>query len=198
MKIVMACILCAWVLPASAQSAGTATTELPPAGFGSLRQTDVAILLRTDDIQISVLPLDERVIRLLSPDTYEALHGIRAARDEKIRDASPFGTGEQVQTFLVTVYASRQRIQFDPERVTITSNNRYFRPMGIIPITPRWAEQQLEARETASALYLFDRGLDPLQPMIVEYGSAVDVSWEQTLRRLETERARVEARARGT
>ncbi len=198
MKNVLACFLCVCALPASAQSVDTVNTDLPPTGFGSLRQTDITILLRAGNLRIGLLPMDERVIRLLAPDTYRSLRGIRVAHEQKIRDASPFRTGDQIQAILVTIYASRERTQFDPERVMITSNNRYFRAMDIIPITPRWSEHQLEGRETASALYLFDNGLDPLKPMVVEYGTAVDASWEQTLRRLESERVRVEARARGT
>ena len=187
----------AGVLPVLAQTPATTVTDLPPAGLGSLHQSDVAILLRADNIQISVLPLDERVTRLLSPDTYKGLSGIRSAHQEELLEATPFGR-DRVQVFLVTMYATRQRTQFDPERLTITSNNRYFRPLRIVPITPRWGEHQLDSRESSSALYLFDEGLDPLEPMIVEYGATVDLSWQQTLRRLETERALVEARARGT
>ena len=198
MKTVLAFVLWAWAWPAAAQLPDTATTDLPPAGFGTLRQTDVAVVLRTDNLQISVLPLDERVIRLLSPDTYQAMHAIRTAREEDLRQAAPFGSAEQWQIFLVTMYASRERIQFDPERIRITSNNRYFRPIEILPITPRWAEHQLDGGGTSSALYLFDRGLDPLKPMTIEYGMEIDTSWGQTLYRLELERTRVESRARGT
>lgn len=198
MRLLIVSIICAWAWPAVAQQPDVGNMDLPPAGFGSLHQTDVAILLRMDNIQISVLPLDERIIRLLAPDTYQSLHGIRVAHTNGNRDTSPFGANDQMQAVLVTVYASRDRIQFDPEQLMITSSNRYFRPTDIIPITPRWSEHQLEGRETASALYLFDRGLDPLKPMLLEYGTTVDSSWEQTLRRLESERARVEARARGT
>ena len=51
-----------------------------PAGFGGLRQDDVSIRLEPRDVLVRALPLDETVIRLLSPDSYRALHGLLESR----------------------------------------------------------------------------------------------------------------------
>ena len=57
---------------------------LPPVGFGTLSQSDVAILLRNDEIELQFLPLDERVIRLLAPDSYQALSALVRQRQPAI------------------------------------------------------------------------------------------------------------------
>ncbi|NJD19603.1 MAG: hypothetical protein FIA95_10030, partial [Gemmatimonadetes bacterium] len=50
-----------------------AAQDLPPAGFGSLRQDQVAVFLRTPNVSVRVLPLEEREIRMLAPDPYSSL-----------------------------------------------------------------------------------------------------------------------------
>lgn len=182
---------------ADAEAQSTPNATLPPKGFGTLHQTDVAIVVRTEDVLMTILPLDERVTRLLAVDSYEGLQRIRTDRSDDIRSAVA-GRGEgSTQTFLVTIHATSDYARFDPDRITIVSRGRYFRPIAILPISPRWAEHQLDRSGAQSALYVFDRDLDPMHPMIVEYGNVRATSWAQTLRRLEVERSRVEARARG-
>ena len=54
--------------------------DLPPAGYGTLRQDEVSIGLRTPEVLIQVVPLQEGVIRLLSPDTYNSLRRLRESK----------------------------------------------------------------------------------------------------------------------
>ena len=63
---------------AAAQDTTAATPGLVPAGYGTLRQEDIAVRLTTGTFQLRVLPLDERIIRLLAPDSYAALHRLVA------------------------------------------------------------------------------------------------------------------------
>src|SRR5678816_4535634 len=46
---------------------------LVPAGYGSLKQEDVAIRVARRGLQVQAIPLDETIIRVLSPDSYRAL-----------------------------------------------------------------------------------------------------------------------------
>ncbi|MHB1312564.1 MAG: hypothetical protein ACYC3L_11170, partial [Gemmatimonadaceae bacterium] len=52
--------------PAAAQQSAGADTSSLPAGFGTLRQDDIAVKLQVNALQVKVLPLDETVIRTLS------------------------------------------------------------------------------------------------------------------------------------
>ncbi len=52
--------------------------------FGTLSQSDLSLRLRNDELEIRFVPLNERVARLLAPDAYQSLHGLRAARQTSI------------------------------------------------------------------------------------------------------------------
>lgn len=167
---------------------------LPPAGYGTLRQDQVAIRLRTGTVLLQVLPLDERVIRLLAPDTYAALHrAAESAAGEAARATAPLGT-QNPTLFLVTFFGLQDRARFVPDDVTITSRNRFFRPVAILPITPRWSEQIVNQRETASAVYAYEEGIALFEPLAVSYGGATSTDWEAILPTLDRERAAVLAR----
>ncbi len=169
--------------------------DLPPAGYGTLRQDDVSLQLRTSTVQVQVVPLDERVIRLLATDTYNALHRLLESRaDEVAEAASRLGISDPT-LFLITFFGLERDARFNPDDLTVTSQNRLFRPAQTFPLSPLWSAQQLGQRETATAIYLFEDGIRTLDPFTVEYIGQRNDTWEQILRTLERERASVIARA---
>src|SRR5262249_25825985 len=85
--------------------------------------------------------------------------------------------------------------QITPEDVVITSRNRLFRPLEILPLSPLWGELRLRQRETATAIYLYEEGIASLESLIVSYGGFASAEWDTTLRTLNEERARVLARS---
>ncbi len=184
------------VSAARAQDSTLALAEdIPPEGFGTLRQEDIALRLQSEDLQVRILPLDERVIRLLSPDSYRAMRGLKDLKAAEIGDAAQrYGLPEPT-LFAVTFFGLRERATFIPEDVTITSRGRFFRPVAIIPLSPRWAEQQLTQRETAFAVYLYDGDIAVLEPFEVAYRGIRVAGWERIIPVLDQERAAVIARA---
>ncbi len=182
--------------PCLAQQAPPADTSgLPPAGFGTLHQEDVSIRLATANVQLRVLPLDERIIRLLARDSYESLRRLAGARATEIDRAMQQHGLRRATLFLVTFFGLAPRAPFTPEDVTVTSQNRLFRPVTILPLSPLWSELQLPQRETASAIYVYEDAIAVLEPLTVSYGGVSSSAWEQTLRDLDRERARVFSRA---
>lgn len=179
--------------PAAAQDQG----DLPPAGYGTLRQEDVSVKFETSTLQVRVLPLDERIIRLLAPDTYQGLRGLKALKQSAIDSIAERFVLTDPSLFVVTFFAREPRSEFNADDVAITSRNRFFRPIAILPLTPRWSEQRLDQRQTAIAVYLFEPGISPLEPMTVSYGGVTSRAWDETVvRRLDEERAAVLARVR--
>ncbi len=173
-----------------------ATADLPPAGYGTLRQEDVALRIQTSTLAIRILPLDERILRLLAPDAYDSLHRLLLSKREEIGAiGARYGTSTPTP-FLVTFFGRQDRARFEPEILTLTSQNRFFRPLEIVPLTSLWSLRQLDQRETASAVYVFEE-LRLLDPFIVSYEGVAGGGWEQTLRTLDRERASVLARASG-
>ncbi len=162
-----------------------------PGGYGSLRRDDIAVRLASDQLDIQVLPLDEQVIRLLAPDTYRSLTDLVRTRQAAIDSLAARPT-----LVLVTFYGLVPQARFSPEDLNLTSRGVLFRPIGIVPLSPRWNSYLLEAREQAVAIYLFDEGLSFREDLTVSYQGLSTGSWSRSVRLLDQERARVRARAR--
>ncbi len=169
--------------------------ELPPAGFGSLRQDQVAVFLTTPNLSVRVLPLEERVIRMLAPDTYSSLVQLKRSRANDIAAAARSAGRDSATAFVVTFFGLQPDTRFDPDQLYLSSQNVFYRPIGIVPLTPRWSEGTLGQREQAVAIYLFDPGILVLQTFTLFYGDQQSDAWETSLRALDAERARVLARA---
>lgn len=174
---------------------GPVQQELPPAGFGTLGQDDIGVTLTTETLSIGAIPLAEGIIRLLAPDTYSSMHRLLESRSHEIAaQAARYGVSEPV-VFLVSFYGREARARFDPEALTITGQNRLFRPIGILPVSPAFGERQLNQRETASAIFIYEDGIRLADPFILAYNGVSSDEWERTLRVLDRERAAVETRA---
>ena len=166
-----------------------------PAGFGSLRRDDIALRFATDQLQLQVLPLDERVIRLLASDTYRSLEQLLESRRADITDASRRAGLLNPTLVMVTFYGQASGARFTPEDVQLQSRGRLFRPVGFIPLSPTWNTLQLDQRQQAVAIYLYDEGISWLEDLGVSYQGSPAASWTRALQVLEQERARVRARA---
>ncbi len=171
------------------------TRDLPPAGYGTLRQDDVSITLQVGSVSTQILPLDEWVIRLLAPDTYRSLHSLQVSVADSVSEIARRHGIARPAVFLVTFFGLQEFARFEPEIVTITSQNRFFRPVAILPRSPQWTLRQLAQRETASAIYVYEEDIQLREPFSVSYGSSSSDRWEQVLRTLDRERSRVVARA---
>lgn len=170
--------------------------EPPPAGYGTLKQDDLSIKFETAALQIRVLPLDERVIRLLAPDTYDGLQALKALKQAAVDSAAQRLAIRDPSLFVVTFFGRQARSEFQPDDITIISRNQFFRPLAILPLTPGWSEQRLGQRQTATAVYVFEPGIYVLEPMQVSYAGITARDWDdQRLRILDEERSVVLVRA---
>ncbi len=171
------------------------TGDLPPAGYGSLRQDQVAVTLTTQNLLVRVLPLDERVIRLLAPDAYSSLHALVQSRDSAIAAAAQSVGQDSAQAFFVTFFALQPQANFVPDQVTIQYQGIFYRPLAILPLSPLWNDARLDQRQQASAIYLFDPSIQVMQSFTVSYAGRYTGSFDNSVMLLQSERARVMARA---
>lgn len=180
-----------------AQDTAHAAVEpgLPPAGYGTLRQDDVGLELRTATFAVRIVPLDERVIRLLTPETYRSFAHLKRTREGEIREAAARAGISEPAFFLVTFFGLQHQARFIPEELTITSRNRIFRPAAILPLSPRFSDLMLQQRETAAAIYLYQGEIALFEPLVVAYEGIVSEQWERILPILDRERAAVQSRA---
>jgi hypothetical protein len=184
-----------WLWPVSLGLLLAQDATLPPPGFGSLRQEQIGIRLGDARLSVRVIPLDEHVTRLLAPDAWRSLRDMKASRATEIAAAARQEGQDSLSAFMVTFFALQPDVRFDPDALIITSQNRAFRPVGIVPITPRFSEGTIEQRQQAAAIYLFDPAIDVSRQMTVEYAGRSSDAWSDALRQLNAERVRVLARA---
>jgi hypothetical protein len=185
----------AWLLVClGAAGPGAAQGDTVPPGFGSLRRDEITVRLSTGDVELQVLPLAEDVIRLLAPDTYQSLRALVDSRRDEIATATPPGVRDPTLV-MVTFFGLAPQARFTPDDVNLTSLGRPYRPMGIVPLAPAWNSLQLDARQQAPALYVFDPGVSLRETLTVSYGGRSSDSWGRAVRLLDRERARVVGRA---
>jgi hypothetical protein len=172
--------------------------ERVPAGFGSLRQDDIALKVRLPEILVRVIPLDESVIRLLSPDSYRALRELRdgGGRREQIeRSAARLGV-QAPSLWYVSYYGLQPDARYSSGDIDIVSGGREFRPLDVIPLSAGFGSERVAQRGVQSAIYLFDHGIDTDHGLTVTVESVPTTSWGAIIPVIDRERALVRSRSR--
>ena len=182
---------------AQSTSAVSDTTgmDLVPPGYGTLRQDEIAIRLQPPGLVVRLLPLEEGLIRLLTPDSYRALRDLQQSASRRVGELSQRFGARQLSLWLVSFYGVEPDIRFSPLDLIITSTGRDFRPVDVIALSSGFGEQRLKQRETQSAIFVFDGEIDLDQPLIARFLNEQNAFWEQILPRIERERALVRARS---
>lgn len=180
---------------AQAHRDSLADPTLIPAGYGSLRQDDIAIRLDIQQLQVKAIPLDEAVIRVLSPDSYRALHELVESRRTRIEEIARRRGLQQYHVWYVSYFALQPDVPYSPQEFTVLNNGRQYRPIDILPLSGGFGGPRLRLRETQAALYVFDGDVDAQQPLTVQVESSSSDAWQQTIRRIERERALIRSRA---
>jgi hypothetical protein len=182
--------------PASAAPIGQ-DALLVPAGFGTLRQDDIALRLALPGgLQVRALPLDESFIRLLSPDSYRAMTELRESKAADLTRLQQRTRLPSYALWVVNFFAQEQgETRFSPLEIVIRNAGRDFRPLDAIALTPGFGQYRLRQRETQSAILAFDGLLDPNQPLTMIVETAESGGWQAVLQRVERERALARSRA---
>lgn len=181
-------------VPAQQPSTGSGDAgSLVPAGQGQLRQDVITIALRSSSLELRFTPLDERVTRLLSPDAYQSLQ-VLLTRQAGAIDSTLARLGIRTPGLaLVSFYGLAPNTRFDPRLVTLTVRNRQYQPAAVLPISTSFSSQQLDTRDQATGLVIFDQPIPVTEPFTVEYLDASSSDWERRLNRFDRERARIRA-----
>ena len=166
-----------------------------PTGYGTLKRDDIVVRFANDQIAIQVLPLAQSVIRLLAPDTYKSLTQLVKTKRAEIDAVAQRAGVTRPTLVMVTFLGVVPQARFNPEDLNITSQGRLYRPAGIVPLSPTWSSYQLDAREQAVAIYVFDEGISFHETLSVSYQDVTNDGWRGVLPVLERERSRVLARA---
>jgi len=180
----------------TAATASDAAPGLVPPGFGTLRQDDISLRLQRFGLQVRATPLDESIIRLLSPDSYRATSELKRSKAAEIAAVARRNGVRSPSLWYVSFFAvERGETRFSPMEFIITNVGRDFRPLDVIPLTPGFGEQRLRQNGRQDALYVFDGQLDVQQPLTVSYETSRNTDWASLLQQIERERALVKSRA---
>jgi hypothetical protein len=179
--------------PASDTTRRAAATD-SSRSFGTLSQSDLGLRLRSDELEIRFVPLNERVTRLLAPDAWQSLRGLRTGRQTSIDSLARINGLSDPGLALVTFYAQRDGVRFDPQLLTVVSRGRFLRPVGVIPLSPGFSSQQLAQRGQAMAIFLYDEVIPVDESFTLTYDTLTSDDWQGKLPMLERERARVSSR----
>lgn len=181
--------------PASGQS-GERARPLPP-GYGSLSQDDLSLRMQNDELEIRFIPLSPRILPLLARDAYQSFRSLVENNRRGIDSVAARAGVSQPGLALVSFFGRRPDVRFDPQTLTLLVRNRIFRPLGLLPLTPRFTSQQLGVRDQVSAIYLFEEDLPVDDSFTLSYGALNSEDWQNKQQVLNRERARVAARSRG-
>jgi hypothetical protein len=179
----------------TSRRADTTALEQLPAGYGSLRQDDIAVKIQLPALLVRAIPLDESILRVLSPDSYRALRDLREGKRAEIERVSSRQGERNPSLWYVSFYGLQPDTPFSPQEVVIASGGRDYRPLDVLPLSAGFGQQRVGQREVQSAIYLFDDGVDPNQPLTVSVQGAQSASWRAQLPVIERERAVIRSRA---
>ena len=171
--------------------------SLVPAGFGTLRQDQIAIRLQTLGLTLSAIPLEESVIRTLAPDSYRTLHAIRESKRAAL-EALKARTGlAGVQAWYVTYFNVQQGdARFDAFDFLVHSVGQDFRPLDALPLTNGFGEGRVAQRGQQSAIYAFDPQVELNQPLTLTALGQQSMVWgDAVLPLVERERSLIWSRS---
>ena len=177
----------------------TSRTDNLPTGQGHLSLSTATITLSNGNLQIVFIPLDERVLRLITKDSYESTESTlaqqRPAIDSVLSATGVTSPGIAFVSFQGLVPNTR----FDPAQLTLNLYGQQFRPVAWIPMSATFTNQQLEVRQQVQALFIYRRDIPVREGFTVSYLNATSDNWASRLARFDAERSRIlgTVRARG-
>ena len=175
--------------PASPQVlADSSRKSLVPPGFGTLKQDEFTLGIRSGALLVKVTPLNERVIRLAAPDTYNRLHALAESRRALAVQRT---SAKEPELFLVSFFSYQPDVSFSPEDVQLEINGKTLRPAAIFPLSSSWGKQMMAQQETQAAVYAFADVMDYELPLVLRYGMDRNESWQGMIPKLEVERTKI-------
>jgi hypothetical protein len=192
-RAMIACLLLATAPVAMRGQAplDTSRTDGLPTGQGHLSISTITVNLSDGNLQIVFIPLDERILRLVTRDSYLGIEGTIASQRRAIDSAaSEMGLSSPGIAF-VSFQGLAPNTRFDPQQVTLNYHGQQFRPVAIIPMSATFTNQQLDVRQQVQAFFLYRRDIPVRESFTVSYLAATSGDWAGNLPRFDAERSRI-------
>lgn len=168
--------------------------EVPEDYDGLLVKSDITATIRGGDMEISVIPMDESILRYTTLELKNYLAALKKDHLSKSAFADPFDPKGPIP-FLVNFRALGQEIRYEPHEMVIYSHGSEFKPIEIIPVSPKFMDKVAYIRQPpVAAIYLFDRGVDlQSQTLTFSYFNSLRFgNWQRLIERLNAARTQYE------
>ncbi len=127
---------------------------------GLLTRNDFTATMRGGDLEITVTVMDESIIKYA---TSEMRSYLRKLKEDYLDDPFVYDpeSKDRPIPFLVNFRALGQEVRYEPRELLIYSYGAKYRPITIIPVSPKFDTRVAYIREPpVGAIYLFDRAID--------------------------------------
>jgi hypothetical protein len=169
----------------------TSRTDGLPTGQGHLSISTITVNLSDGNLQIVFIPLDERILRLVTRDSYLGIEGTVASQRRAIDSAAAIMGLSSPGIAFVSFQGLAPNTRFDPQQVTLNYHGQQFRPVAIIPMSATFSNLQLDVRQQVQAFFLYRRDIPVRESFTVSYFAATSGDWAGNLPRFDAERSRI-------
>jgi hypothetical protein len=179
-------------LAARAQSAADSSrTDNLPTDKGQLSLSSVTVNLTNTNLEVVFVPLDERVLRLLTRDSYLSLERLIQQHQSGIDSAASVAGVTSPGLAFVSFHGLAPNTRFDPQLLTLTFHGQQYRPAAWVALSPTFSNQQLDIREQVQAIFIFRRDIPVKEVFTLSYLAANTDDWGNRLTRFDEERTRI-------
>lgn len=193
----MACGLLAVTASARGQvTADSLRTDNLPTGQGHLSLSTATLTLSNGNLQVVFIPLDERVLRLITKDSYEGIEGTLASQRRAIDSVSSALGLTSPGIAFVSFQGLAPNTRFEPDQMALNFHGQQFRPVAWIPMSATFSNHQLDVRQQVQALFVYRRDIPVRESFTVSYLAATSDDWANRVARFDAERSRILATVR--
>ena len=166
-------------------------TDGLPVDKGLLSLSNATINLTSGNLQIVFIPLDERVLRLITKDSYRSMERL-LAQQQKALDSVMADRGlSSPGVAFVSFNGMAPNTRFEPDQLALNYHGQQFRPVAWIAMSPTFSNQQLDARQQVQALFIYRRDFPIHESFTLTYLAATSDDWGNRLPRFDSERLRI-------
>lgn len=167
-----------------------------PTDKGLLSLSNATVSLSNGNLQIVFIPLDERILRLITQDSYRSMERL-LDQQRKALDSAAAAVGASTPGIaFVSFQGLAANTRFEPDQLTLTYQGQQIRPVAWVPLSPTFSNRQLDLRQQVQALFIYRREIPVRESFNVTYLAATSDDWGSRLPRFETERSRILGAAR--
>lgn len=178
------------MLPAQAV-ADTSRTDNLPTDKGQLSLSNVTVNLTNTNLEVVFVPLDERVLRLLTRDSYLSLERLVQQHQTGIDSAASVAGVTSPGLAFVSFHGLMPNTRFDPQLLTLIFHGQQFRPAAWVALSPNFSNEQLDVREQVQAILIYRRDIPVREAFTLSYLAANNDDWANRLTRFDQERTRI-------